>query len=202
MAKGLCSKHYMRRYRDTGTGGWIELHKTFPVFNRLIAIYGNKSEVAKALNIPRQGFLAPRKKYIQQRTFDRAMELLKEHEAELANTNYPLEVVSADALSQILRAWSVTWLKEHPPVETFGKNTMRTGPSQVIADRSGLNVRTVSRWINNELKAVHVDAYVADKLLDAIDDTNALIDGRLTVIPNPALSMETWVKRMSARGCI
>ena len=203
-AKGYCQIHYYADYRVRvrRMSHYVPIERAQPILDRLFQIYPRKTQVADALGMGHREFRAMRKnRYIQQRTFDRLLGLINEHEEHLRGKGgMPLEVVSAPQLSQILRAWSVIWMQEHPTTELY--NGVVTGPTAVIAARSGISARTVSRWMNNSTGAEYVDVYVADKLLDAIDESFALVDGRLPVIPNPQLSMESWVRRMEAKGCI
>lgn len=180
--------------------GWIPLAHVQPLFDRLIAIYGTKAEVAKAMGIKKQGFLAPRKIYIQQKTYTKARELLASHETGLYKQNVSLEVVDRTQLALILRQWVIEFLANRPPAY----DRYVSGPTQVIAERSGKSMRVVSGYINetHHTGVPWVGADIADALLIAIDETNAFYDGRLPVFPNPSLRMESWLTRMEARGCI
>jgi hypothetical protein len=182
--------------------GWVAIEDVRPVFDRLIAIYGTKAKVAKALGIHKQGFLNPNKKLIQRKTLDRALELLKEHEVNLyqkrTGGSVPLEVVESIKLSEILRAWVVTYLIEHDD----DRNHMFEGPTKVIANRAGISERQASAYINNTTPSPWVGVNTADKVLVAIDQHYVLRDGTLPVIANPTLSMEAWVRYMEGRGCI
>lgn len=177
--------------------GWVEISTVLPVFERLIEIYGTKAQVAKALGLHKQGFLAPSKKYMQRRTFDRCLALLAEHEQHLARkkSGHHVEVISGSALSTILRRWVVNFLAEHE--RDYGPFA---GPMQVLAFRSGFSVRRASGYANGEYEFVSVEA--ADKLLTAIDEGYHLSNGTLEIVVNPALSMEAWVAWMERRGCI
>lgn len=183
--------------------GWVEIANVQPVFDRLIVIYGTKAKVAKALGIHKQGFLHPDKKLIQRKTFNKALDLLVEHEkVDHAIRNItggvPLEVVEVAELSIHLRNWVVEYLADHPDV----RNSIFAGPTKVMAFRSGLNVKTVSMFINNTYITPFVSVYVADKILTGIELQHLLSDGTIKVIPNPSLSMESWVKWMEIKGCI
>lgn len=180
--------------------GWVPIADAMVVFDRLIAIYGTKAKVAKALGIHKQGFLNPNKKYIQRRIFNKGRKLLAEHEKETLPSSaggLPLEVVDAKALSVVLRAWCVKFLAERPP--QYGDYT---GPTKVLAHRTGKTERNVSNYINGTSPSPWVGVSVADALLLAIDEDGALRDGRIEVFPNPQLSMEAWLERMSRRGCV
>lgn len=184
------------------TNGRIAIAEAQPVFDRLIAMYGTKAKVAKALGIHKQGFLNPNKTYIHYKTYNRARELLAAKEDELStSTHVPLEVVDKHQLALILRKWVVQYVANRP--EGFDDFS---GPTQVIAERSGKSIRVVSGYINEThfhgTSTNYVDVKVADELLIAIDETNAFYDGRLPIIPNPLLSMERWFERMETRGCI
>jgi hypothetical protein len=197
--------HYMRVYRSgTTDAGWIALYVVQPLFDRLLEIYGTKAELARQLGIPKQGFLAPRQKFMQYKRVLLARELLRKHETHLPKDHKtngaPLEVVETAALSLVLRAWVVEYLKERPQQEN-GRQKIYAGPTQVIAERAGVSVRVVSRWVNNDSGQPYVGVDVADRLLLAIDESNALIDGRLPIMANPTLNMEAWLERMSRRGC-
>lgn len=181
--------------------GWVPITSVQPLFDRLIAIYGTKAKVAKAMGIPKQGFLNPNKEYIQQKTYNKARELLATHEGiQRPNVNVPLEVVDRHQLALVLRRWVVEYLAQHP-LDSFDSTA---GPTQVIAERTGKSGRVVSGYINesSDSNSPYVSVTVADELLIAIDETNAFYDGRLPVVANPTLSMELWLARMAQRGCI
>jgi hypothetical protein len=194
-------KRYTRKSRNgDAPSGWVEIETVMPVFDRLIAIFGTKAKVAEALGVGKQGFLAPTKISIQRKTLDRALALLKEFETDLANHPViPLEVVSAEELSKILRAWVVTYLADNHDSNQYDGIA---GPTEVVADRAGMSRRQVSRYMNNDNESQWVSVYIADKLLMAIDQHYLLSNGVLVVVANPILSMESWVKHMEQRGCI
>lgn len=193
VAKGLCQKHYMQRYRDGG--GRIDYVIAKPVFDKLFVIYGSKAAVARELGITKQGISAiTRRGKINQTTLDKALALLAKNKQ--PGGNIPLEVVDANLFALILRAWVVKYLADRPQSRQF------TGPTAAIAFWAGISERTVSRYVNNDSENPWVDINVAERLLIPIEEENALRDGRLPVFPNPSLSMELWMTRMKERGCI
>lgn len=60
--------------------------------------------------------------------------------------------------------------------------------------------RVIYRVVTRE--SMHTDLSVADGLLTAIEESGALTDGRITVMPNPRWSKERWIKWKSEQGCI
>lgn len=196
-AKGYCNLHYRRRtqFKDSRVPTAVAL----PTYNRLLEIYGSQEKLAVALGTNRMQLnkLLRRSKFVMKSTFDIAMALLAQHEAEMPTKvgGIPLEVVDAAQLSLILRKWVVKYLADR------GGNKFE-GPTGAIAFWTKMSERNVSRYVNNEDIGPYIDVNTAEVLLIAIEEENALRDGRLEVIPNPALSMELWVKRMKDRGCI
>jgi hypothetical protein len=60
--------------------------------------------------------------------------------------------------------------------------------------------RVIHRVLTRETK--HTELRIADGLLTAIEESGALTDGRITVMPNPRWSQERWIKWKGEQGCI
>src|SRR4051794_9619148 len=80
------------------------------------------------------------------------------------------EVVPGYQLSEVLKAWTVKWLKDHPhshhdPQFKGDTRVAHMGPVQYLAYHSGINTRRVSGICNNEF--LHVSLSQADALLTA-----------------------------------
>jgi hypothetical protein len=111
------------------------------------------------------------------------------------------EVVAAEPLGSILRAWVVEWLKDRPRnTRGFGRGEQEfVGPINYLSEQTGINVRQVQTIVNGEM--LNVPLTKADKLLIAIDHTLGM-HPEILVYANPNWSPEKWLEYMAERGCV
>jgi hypothetical protein len=128
----------------------------------------------------------------------RASEL---HEARMARKGPPTlgaqgeaEVVPAEPLGSILRAWCVRWLQERPR----DRQGEFVGPVNWLAEQTGIHIDRVEQICNGKIARVPLSQ--ADKLLIAID-SNYMLGSVIRVKPNPNWSFEKWQEYMQGRGC-
>jgi len=104
------------------------------------------------------------------------------------------EVVPAEPLGSILRAWNVRWLQERPK----GRSGEFVGPVNWLAEQTGIHVSRVEQICNGKIPRVPLSQ--ADKLLTAIDE-NYKLGSVIRIKPNPNWSFEKWQEYMQERGC-
>jgi len=110
------------------------------------------------------------------------------------------EVVLGSELRRVVESWMERVDAENP-FWTFGKvyqdNFYRMSAQQWLAVETGYTTRSFHRILRSE----YVGLRAADRILTAIDKSYMLVNGELTVIPNPKWSYEGWISWMEERGC-
>lgn len=117
----------------------------------------------------------------------------------------PLLVVRASELAEAMRPWverERVKAKDAKAASSHGfrPNPMahRMGPMKWLSQETGLDESRVSRIYRCAHKFVNLD--IAEKLLIAIGEQHAVHDGRIHILPNPAMKRATWRERMKAQG--
>jgi len=108
------------------------------------------------------------------------------------------EVVSAEPLGSILRAWVVSWLNERPRDVGQKWSNEFVGPINWLADQTGIHISRVEQICNGKIPQVPLTQ--ADKLLTAIGK-NYIFGSEIHVRRNPNWSFEKWQEYMQERGC-
>jgi predicted lipase len=115
-------------------------------------------------------------------------------------------VVQGFQISTIMRKWITNYLKDRPHNHrstdengTAGVPNDFIGPIELLAEKTGMHIRQVSRICNGELKTVQESQ--AEKLLIAIDESYRFSNGEIQVVPNPNWSNERWIRYMQEQGC-
>ena len=116
------------------------------------------------------------------------------------------EIVEAEPLGEILRAWIVRYLAARPAkamaVTTdpdYSTPVAHFGPIQWLSFHTGIHIKRTSEICNSKLEFVTFSE--ADKLLTAIGEEHHLREGTVEVFPNPHLSREEYERRRAERGC-
>ena len=73
------------------------------------------------------------------------------------------------------------------------------GAIEWLSEITGMQHRSLWRIIKCETK--HTNYVLADKILQAIERTDATHNGEIRVVPNPRWSREKWLNYMEERGC-
>lgn len=110
------------------------------------------------------------------------------------------EVVPGFQLSAILKRWITAYLADRPlgvyasGEQPYGAMPEFMGPIQLLAERSGLNVRRVSGICNGEFDVVSLSQ--ADSILAAtgVGLTYYERTDEITIVPNPTWSLEKWLE--------
>ena len=110
-------------------------------------------------------------------------------------------VVRTDELASVLQLW----LDKHNgrfPVSDINNrgDGFISGYDYIIDKRPVLYPRLLWRIIT--LEAKHTNLRIADEVLTAIEETGALQDGRIEVMPNPGWTQEKWLAWKAEQGCI
>jgi hypothetical protein len=74
------------------------------------------------------------------------------------------------------------------------------GPWQYLREKTGISERMILRI--TRVESTFTSLSVVDKLLQAMNLTHYMHNGRITVVPNPRWSLQKYVKYMEGRGCI
>lgn len=125
----------------------------------------------------------------------------------------PLVVRTSD-LAPVVNSWIIQHLADHPIMTNNGWQAHKakmpgsesytkkahvvmpeTGALQYIVEHSnGINKRAINRITRLETKITMLG--VADQILQAIDQGYKLHNGEIPIIPNPRMSLETYMKYM------
>lgn len=82
--------------------------------------------------------------------------------------------------------------------ETREGDVRKMGGVTSLEFHSGISARAIWRIRTNESKFTSLT--IADALLTAIDQVQAFHDGRVTIVPNPGLTIESYHQRMAHEG--
>lgn len=118
------------------------------------------------------------------------------------NGNGEPNVVPGYQLAAVLQDWCRRWLLDRPKGALHGSigGHEFVGPVQYLAEESGIPIRRVSGYCNNEWPTVGESK--AERLLMAIDREYMLVTGEIQVVPNPNWSLEKWMAWREEQGCI
>lgn len=132
-------------------------------------------------------------------------------------------MVRSEELAPIIEEWLERYEAEKGILPTaFGKrvpvHTSRNGSGSYTSTRGykvepkveplggtaflsyHAKVSTRLIWSVRNKERQHVTLTTADRILTTIDQTHAFHDGRVTVIPNPWLSNETYLRKLAEEG--
>lgn len=119
----------------------------------------------------------------------------------MANSHSDGLVVRTEELSEVLR----TWIDKHAarfPMNLGYKDIEGISPYAYIIENSYYPICEKRLWRILKCEHKHTLFDIADSILSAIDQTHALHDGRIVVIPNPLWSMSKWLAWKEEQGCI
>jgi len=109
------------------------------------------------------------------------------------------EVVPAEPLGSILRAWVARWLSDRPRGRKNNRAASEfVGPINWLADETGIHISRVEQICNGEIPQVPLSQ--ADKLLTATGEFY-MLGHEIRVIRNSHWSLEKWQEYMQERGC-
>lgn len=206
-----CRNFYLGRGPESGL---IPMEQAQPLLDRLFQLAGGKTIAAMALGLQRNYF-SRRQAAIRRKTFNDCRVLLEKLDQDRHWNRGEPEIVDAEPLGSVLRAWIVRWLAERPTLtqtdvdedqsdaaysnrrKVIGNHFM--GPIEWLSQETEINVRRVAGICNGEFERVGLSQ--ADKLLTAIGKFD-LLGYEIPVRANPIWSPEAWYAYMVERGCI
>lgn len=114
-------------------------------------------------------------------------------------SNDPL-VVRTEELASVLREW----IHKHSarfPTNLGPGHSEGFSPYYYLVENSSYPISERNVWRILNCESLHTNFAIADSILSATDQTHALHDGRVNVIPNPKWSTRRWTAWKEEQEC-